>query len=148
LAEAGELEQAREKWAQASARFENALHIKPDLHDAVYNWASALAAQAQALVKAGSLPAAQTLWDQAQSLFAQHVQDWPQAEGLLAYNWACLYGQQGLAAACVAQLEKSRLANKLPDSRHLQQDVDLEPAFHSAEFQAWWAQHFAQESTA
>jgi hypothetical protein len=78
----------------------------------------------------------------AQGVLEKQVKAFPQSAGALAYDLACVYGMQGLASLCVAQLEVSREAGELPDRQYLEQDDDLNAVRNAPEFQAWWQAHF------
>ncbi len=142
LAGSGDLPAAQAKWAEAAAKYQQALAIKPDMHEAANNWGAALAREAQALQKEGQKEQAQTLLAKAQGVLEKQGKAFPQSAGALAYNLACVYGMQGLATLCVAQLEVSREAGELPDRQHLEQDGDLDAVRNAPEFQAWWLAHF------
>lgn len=66
--------------------YEQALQIKPDKHEAAYNWGSALAEEAQALAKQ-DLDAARTLWMQAGGKFEQTLKIKPDMH--MAVNSRC-----------------------------------------------------------
>ena len=146
-AAAGALDTARGLWSQSAEKFALALKIKPDTHEAAANWGTALLVQASAEAKEGDVAAANGLLNKAQSLFTDQVSQYPNAAPTLAYNWACLHGLQGHAAACVAQLEIARAGNTLPNKEHLQKDKDLDLVRHSPEFTDWWKRHFGDDPT-
>lgn len=58
-------------WQLVSAAYAQALCIKPDLHEAAYNWGVALDTEAAALSRKGDLTAAQAKWLEAGDKFAQ-----------------------------------------------------------------------------
>jgi len=141
-AAAGELDTARALWSQAAEKYALALKIKSDDHDAANSWGATLLQHASAEAKAGEAEAVHRLLASSRKLFADQVAKYPKAATVLAYNWACVYGLQGKAAPCVAQLEIARKGKTLPSKTHLEEDSDLRPIRDSSEFVAWWQQHF------
>jgi len=96
-----------------------ALAIKPDKHEALYNWGYALSAQAE--TKTG---------EEADRLFAQAGEKYGRVEeissGGSAYNQACFAALMGDEDGCRKWLERSKEAGTLPDREHLLTDDDLE----------------------
>ena len=78
--------QTRGYWqAEVGQRYAKVLAIKPDMHEAAYNWGNALGAEATA-VAATDLPAARALWKQAGEKFFQASTIKPDKHEA-AYNW-------------------------------------------------------------
>ena len=133
---------ARALWKQAGEKYAQALKIKPDKHEAANNWSSALANEAQALLTHQLKDDAAKVLIRAATLLEQRMAAWPDAQGQLAYNLACIYSLQGLASDAVAQLEAARQAEQLPKPDHWLTDSDLDPIRTSAEYLTWVSQHF------
>lgn len=131
---------ARALWQQAGEKCAQALKIKTDNHDAASNWGAVLCSEAHALLARQMDDEADQVLARTASLQEQHIAEWPDSRGALAYNLACVYSLQGKVADAVAQLEASRQADELPD--HWPTDRDLNPIRTSAEYQAWVSQHF------
>jgi Tfp pilus assembly protein PilF/NAD-dependent SIR2 family protein deacetylase len=76
-------------WRQAGEKFEQALKLKPDMHEALYNWGVALSDQAKA--KRGD--GADALWRQAGEKFEQALKIKPDLHEAL-YNWGVALSDQ------------------------------------------------------
>ena len=142
LAERGDLPAARALWRQAGERYAQALVIKPDDHEAAYNWGTVLTQEAQALAE-NDLPAAQVLWRQAGERYAQALAIKPDKHKA-ANNWGSALAQEAQALA----------ASDLPAARALWQQageryakaLEIKPDMHEAANN--WGSALAQEAQA
>ena len=118
------------KWTQAGERFAQALVIKPDMHEATYNWGNALAAEAKALNEKGDLPAAQAKWQQAGERYAHALAIKPDKHEA-AHNWGI-----ALAAEAKALKEKGELPAAQAKWQHAgeryAQALTIKPDMHEA----------------
>jgi tetratricopeptide (TPR) repeat protein len=73
-----DLAEARRLWAAAAERYAQALAIKPDKHEAAYNWGNALDAEARAVAPT-DLAEARRLWAAAAERYAQALAIKPDA---------------------------------------------------------------------
>ncbi len=140
---ASDLPEARGLWQQAGQKYEQALSIKADQHDAANSWGAALLYETHALRSASADEQVEKILGQACDLLLQHGAQYPDSKGQLAYNLACVYAGQDKVSECMAQLEVSRIAGRLPDRKHLENDQDLALIRAAPEFQAWWQRHFS-----
>jgi Tfp pilus assembly protein PilF len=112
-------EEATSLYAQAGEKYEEALRVKPDYHEALENWGAALLQQAQ-----------QKSGEEADRLFAaaseKCQQDEKMVPGHAAYNLACLSSLQGRGDECQTWLKKSKDHGELPSREHLLADTDLD----------------------
>ena len=112
-------EEADKLFADAYQEYEAALKIKPDKHEALYNWGYALLSQAK--TKFG---------EEADKLFNLAVEKYLEAESILpgegSYDLACLSALRGDYVGCRKWLEKSRELGSLPDRNHIKADTDLD----------------------
>ena len=112
-------EEATSLYAQAGEKYEEALRVKPDYHEALENWGAALLQQAQ-----------QKSGEEADRLVAQAGEKSLQAEELVpghgAYSLACVSSLQGSEQECRTWLEKSRDHGELSSREHLLADTDLD----------------------
>jgi len=103
----------------AGEKYRTALEIKPDRHEALYNWGAALMERAKAKSDRES-----------EALYRAAAEKLSRAEALApgrgAYNLACLAALQGRGDEARSWLVKSRDAGDLPDRAHLEQDTDLD----------------------
>ncbi|WP_338846831.1 hypothetical protein V8J88_24065 [Massilia sp. W12] len=144
--------QAQLKWTQAAQKYGAALHIKPDMYEALSHWGEDLAHAAQALA-ASDPAAAQAKWELAHEKFASAHEIMPDNH-LVLQRWGYALQAQGQALAATAApqaLQKWQLAqdkfrqalNSAPDfapaalalMHSLLQQAGLAPA-HSAELRA------------
>jgi Terpene cyclase DEP1 len=86
---------AQKMFAQACSHYEQALAIKPDMHDAAINWGIALSEQANAL-NSQDPEAAQALWAQAATKYAKALAIKPN-EHDAANNWGNTLNAQAKA---------------------------------------------------
>ena len=102
----------------AGEKYEAALKIKPDMHEALNNWGSALISQGA--TKSG--PEAERLFDQAleKALAAEEL-----SPGAGSYNIACAFARLGQESNCREWLEKCKAQGKLPSADHIRNDADL-----------------------
>jgi tetratricopeptide (TPR) repeat protein len=112
-------EEADRLFHLAGDKYQAALEIKPDFHEALYNWGNALSDQARA-----------TSGEEADRLFDQSFEKLSRAEeikpGHSSYNLACLSALRGDAEGCYKWLENCKKYETLPDLSHLQSDSDLD----------------------
>ncbi len=87
-----DLPAARRLWAAAAERYAQALAIKPDKHDAAYNWGNALATEAPA-VASTDLAEARRLWAAAAERYAQALAIKPDVHEA-ANNWCAMLSTQ------------------------------------------------------
>ena len=140
LQEAGDLTGARALWKRAGDQFGQALAIKPDIHVAAHNWGFALLKEARMLKGTGDPVGAQALIEQAKVLLERHGCMDEKGHQAVAYNLACVYVLQGLAAEAVTELEFCRANGELPD--HWREDEDLDSLRQSVEYRSWVMAHF------
>jgi tetratricopeptide (TPR) repeat protein len=100
---------ARELWSQAGEKYRAALAIKPDKHDALFNWGNALDDEAQAL-KDADLAGARELWSQAGEKYRAALAIKPDKHEVLD-NMAALCGS--LYRESVDPLERSVLLKEM-----------------------------------
>lgn len=112
-------EEADRLFALAGKKYQAALKIKPDKHEALNNWGNALFSQAK--TKKGK---------KADCLFAQSKDLLLKAESILpgsaAYNIACWCAIRRQEDECKKWLEKSLDLGVMPSRQHLEKDQDLE----------------------
>ncbi|WP_276677544.1 hypothetical protein, partial [Thalassolituus oleivorans] len=76
---------ARVKWGEAGEKYAQALSIKPDMHEAFYNWGSALSYEARALLSEDRGKAFEK-WAEAGEKYAQALSIKPDKHDAL-FNW-------------------------------------------------------------
>ena len=112
-------EEADRLFALAGEKYQAALEIKPDKHDALNNWGVALFDQAK--TKTG---------EEADGLFTRAFERLSEAEALRpgsgAYNLACLSALRADGASSRRWLEKGLELGTLPSRGHLMKDADLD----------------------
>ncbi len=112
-------EEADRLFALAGEKYQAALKIKPDKHEALNSWGVALYGQAK--TKTG---------EEADCLLAQSKDLLLKAESILpgsaAYNIACWSAIRGQEDECKKWLEKSLDLGVMPSRQHLEKDQDLE----------------------
>jgi Tfp pilus assembly protein PilF len=113
----------------AGEKYEAALKIKPDKHEALNNWGNALLEQA----KTKSGVEADRLFDLAREKCLATDAIVP---GKGAYNLACISALQGQEAECREWLEKSKTHGELPSRDHMLKDADLASVRDKDWFQA------------
>jgi hypothetical protein len=113
-------EEAERLLVQAGEKYQAALQIKPDLHEALYNWGGALLRQ---ITKSGSGDKNASLFTKAQEVLFRAEEIRP---GGGAYNLACLYALQNREVECREWLEKSYQHGTLPNREYLEKDTDLD----------------------
>lgn len=113
-------EEAEGLFEQAFEKYGEALAIKPDKHEALYNWGSALAALAR--MKEGE--EAEGLLNEAERLLlnAEEIQ-----KGSGSYNLACVKSLLGQFEEARKWLETSYEVGRLPKLEHLATDLDMDP---------------------
>ncbi|MEX8499056.1 TPR end-of-group domain-containing protein [Leptothrix ochracea] len=90
----------REKWFDILQKhYAQALAIKPDMHEAAYNWGVALYAEAQ-VIQAIDLPAARLLWSQAGQKYAQALAIKPDKHEA-AINWGAALAAEAIAIQAI-----------------------------------------------
>ena len=122
-------EEAECLYAQAVEKYQAALKIKPDDHEALNKWGYALYRQAE--TKTG---------EEADRLFAQSKDLLLKAEsispGISAYNIACWCAIRGREDECKEWLEKCLNLKVMPSRQHLEKDRDLEKVREKPWFKA------------
>ena len=126
-------EEADQLLAQAGEKFAAALEIKPDMHEALSNWGSALLVQSAC--KTGD--EAERLWGEAEKRLLQAEEI---ATGSGAYNLACVAAFRGDVNACRKWLETTIKHDSLPSRAHLESDSDL----NSVRDEAWFQEILAR----
>jgi hypothetical protein len=86
---------AQDAWQAAGEKFAEALRIKPDMHEALFNWGISLAQQARALVQQDA-KAAQDVWQAAGEKYAEALRIKPDKYDALL-NWGSALDQQARA---------------------------------------------------
>jgi Tfp pilus assembly protein PilF len=110
--------EAERLFLAAEGKYEAALKIKPDQHEALNNWGATLAERA----KRASDPAeAERLFEAAERLFEAALNLAPGR----TYNLACVMALRNRADECRRYLEIAETANTLPSADHLMTDDDL-----------------------
>ncbi|PXX77026.1 TPR end-of-group domain-containing protein [Rivihabitans pingtungensis] len=142
LAESGDLPAARALWKEAGKRYAQALKIKPDMHEAAYNWGYALAQEAQALA-ASDLPAARVRWQQAGERYAQALEIKPDKHEA-AYNWGWALTQEAQALAA-SDLPAARALWQQAGERYAQA-LEIKPDKHEAAYN--WGSALTREAQA
>ena len=106
-------------FSAAGKKYEAALKIKPDFHEALKNWGAALLDQAE-----------QKEDSQRNSLLTLAVEKFHAAESLVpgsgSYNLACGHALLGDEEKCKKWLNACLDTGKLPGRDHLQNDTDLD----------------------
>jgi tetratricopeptide (TPR) repeat protein len=97
---ATDIKAAHNQWREAGDSFRQALAIKPDSHDAFYNWGLALARQADALAAAPDLDGARTLWRQVYAKYAQALAIKPDMADVI-FNWGNTLARDANATAAI-----------------------------------------------
>jgi hypothetical protein len=95
-------------------KFEEALKIKPDMHEALNGWGGALLFQFHKTNEAGLLVEAESKVRRAEQL-----------SGRASYNLACVLARKGEEDNCQAQLLRCKADGTLPDAAHLKADNDF-----------------------
>jgi tetratricopeptide (TPR) repeat protein len=106
-----------EKFAEAGEKYAEALRIKPDQHEAFYNWGAALISEAKGLEeesRARKFTEAQEKLELAKEHSGKH-----------SFNLACLFALQGRISLALDELDGCLLDGELPDQNHLERDDDL-----------------------
>jgi tetratricopeptide (TPR) repeat protein len=111
-AEAERLSQAAEE------KYEAALKIKPDQHDALQNWGATLADRAK---RASDAAEREQLLGKAEEKCREAVELDPS----MTYNLACAMALRNRTDECRGFLEAAEKANTLPSADHLLSDEDL-----------------------
>ena len=112
---------------RAGEKYAAALKIKENDHDTLNNWGATLLIQYRFVPKnrqVGILKKAKSLFDRAEKL----------APGVSAYNFACLNSIDGKQDECKRWLLISKDMGKLPERKHIEEDIDLDPARHTEWF--------------
>lgn len=133
------LVRARDLWQQAGERYEQALQIKPDMHQAASEWSHALQSEADAIAASDPDAATRLLRRARDVLSACAAQDQHAADAL-AYDLARVHARLGDPEAAVRQLERGRLAGQLPDDWHA--DDALRAIGQAPAYQVWRRRHF------
>jgi len=105
---------------QAVEKYAEALRIKPDTHEALYNWGNALLKQAAR--KTGA--EAHRLRRLASDKYSEVERIAP---GYGAYGLACIAALAGQSEDCHHWLEQARQHGYLPSREHLESDTDMDP---------------------
>ena len=142
LVKSGDLPAARALWQQAGECYAQALVIKPDKHDAAYNWGNALDDEAQALA-ASDLPGARALWQQAGERYAKALAIKPDLHEA-AYNWGCALSQEAQALPA-SDLPAARVLWQQAGERYAQA-LAIKPDKHEAANN--WGRALVQEAQA
>jgi len=106
-------------YAHATEMYEAAVRIKPDDHEALYNWGAALLARA----RTRSADDAEPLYTGAREKLMRAEQLSP---GTGSYDLACLCSLLGEENDCLEWLQKSLGTGTLPNPEHLSTDSDLD----------------------
>lgn len=112
-------EEADRLFNLAGEKYQAALELKPDMHEALNNWGAALADHAK--TKTGE--EADRLFEMAGKKYL-NVEVIKPGEG--AYNLSCLFAFRKDETNCRKWLEKSKEAGMLPEPKHIMEDPDLE----------------------
>ncbi|VUT27882.1 MAG: Plant specific mitochondrial import receptor subunit TOM20 [Candidatus Syntrophoarchaeum sp. GoM_oil] len=119
LAKTKEGEEAEALSKQSFEKYEQALKIKPDYHEALNNWGNALSDLAK--TKEG---------EEAEALFEQSFEKLMKAEeieeGIAAYDLACVYALVGKIKKSLIWLEKGLKMKQTPSRRHILADNDID----------------------
>ncbi|MCH8941289.1 MAG: SIR2 family protein [Bacteroidetes bacterium] len=124
LAKTKEGKQSEELYNQAFEKYQRAIEIKPDKHEAFNNWGNDLGDLAR--TKKGKL--AEELYNQAFEKYQRAI-----ALGASSYNLACLYALKGKKTKALAYLEKClkkqeikiSYVKKDPDWKNYLEDTDF-----------------------
>src|SRR4029077_11852927 len=104
---------------EACGRYAEAVRIKPDKHQVLYNWGSALIRQAKAATSPTTR--AQLLAEaEKKYLLADDV-----VPGYGSYGLACVHALRGEAEQCRSFLLRAREHGELPSREHVASDPDL-----------------------
>ena len=110
--------QRAQAFADAGEKYAAALEIKPDMHEALNNWGSALIHQAHDL----SGKDREACLEKAE----QKVREAARISGKPNYNLACVLALQGRTDSALDALEECERAGRLPSADHMEGDADLE----------------------
>ena len=154
------------RYEQAFEKYEQAVAIKPDKHEALYNWGVALGALAKLTDEPKLYKQACEKYEQAVAIkpdkhealnnwgadllilygVSQKLKYLVEAEKVLLrakeidsidlYNLACVYSRQGKEKQAQECLEICKKAKTLPSKDHLLKDLDMEPIIDKASFKA------------
>ncbi len=100
---------------KAMAKFEQALVLKPDKHEALSNWGNALSALYHKTKDSNLLGVLEAKCRATEAI-----------EGKANYNLACALALQGRSEETEAQLLRCKADGTLPSAEHLAADKDLE----------------------
>lgn len=119
-------------WTLAGEKYEAALKIKPDNHEALNNWGGAFILQGA--TKSGT--EAERLFDQGRekALAAEEL-----SPGAGSYNLACAFARLGQESNCREWLEKCKAQVTLPSADHIRDDPD----FAGVREQEWFEKFLA-----
>lgn len=123
-----ELSQAMSLWSQAGDKYQQALEIETDMHEALNNWGNALDQQAQAIASS-DLKLAIQLWSEASYKYKQALTIKPdKQEALCNWGYALNHQAQALTSSDFKQAQKlwSEAYEKF------QQAVTIKPDDHGA----------------
>ena len=115
--------EAERLFREACAKYEQAVAIKPDDHEALDNWGNTLLEMA----KVAEPPIRESLFEQAAQKLIEAEKVRP---GTGAYNLACVYALLGRAEPAEHWLRQSYAHKSLPTRSHLEADTDLDPVRH------------------
>ena len=116
-------------YAAAGEKYEAALKIEPDFHEALDNWGTVLLTQARARDFDQASDLLDVAWEKCQT--AETL-----VPGVGAYNLACISALRGDEDACERWLETSLSHGKFPPRDHLLNDPDLARVRATGWFQA------------
>jgi tetratricopeptide (TPR) repeat protein len=114
LSDLAKQENSKELYEQSFAKYAEAIRIKPDMHEALYNWGSALLSLYGITNDTALLEKAEELTRKAE-----------QFSGRATYNFACVLARREQEEECRQQLLRCKADGTLPSKDHLLADDDL-----------------------
>jgi hypothetical protein len=142
LAEKNEPPSATYWYKQAYERYTQALRLKPENHQAAYNWGISLGSEAHTL--AATDPAtAHKKWQHAVELLRNLELLAPTRQ--VYYNLACFLSRLELLDESLSKLEIARFNGQLPS--HWENDDDLINLRETETYKTWYKTHFGDDKT-
>jgi Tfp pilus assembly protein PilF/NAD-dependent SIR2 family protein deacetylase len=129
---------ARAKWGEAYDKYAQALAIQPDKHEALFNWGDTLLSEYSA-IKTQEPEDALEILNKVREILKKGVEEEP---GKFGYNYACYWSINNNSEQSVHWLNVSDEHQKLPNKKHIDEDLDLNNIRESKVFIDWYESKF------